>query len=147
MEQTMRNGVCALALAVAMAGLCLVGGADAQSNDPRGPTDVGPGSPVTESQPKGVLSQTERNRIRRAVEQSTVLEKGPISDPAIPAVVDRQVVIGKPLPPTLPARLAPASLIDAMPPRTGHEYWVFANNIALIDGESRYVVDIVRDVF
>lgn len=98
---------------------------------------------------KGMLSTEERDLAREAVrEDDTVEAPSPEGGESAARDADEApVVVGKPLPPTLAARLAPVSLTEKLPARPDHEYWIFGGNLALVDKESREVNDIVRDIF
>lgn len=125
--------------------------AAAQTASP-GAAQTQPGTapePAQKGADKGVLSTEERKLARRAArEDATVQPWSPEGSADGGEAASRpQALVGEPLPPELPARRAPQSLVSKLPSRPQHEYWIFGNNLALVDKESREVSDIVRDLF
>jgi hypothetical protein len=148
----------ALAVMVGLAGSAGVPGispAAAQTTDAPQPADpmqappgVRPEKAMGES--RGMYSTEERDQVREAVQEDTTLVKGAVKGvaPSVREDADSPpVIVGRPLPPTLPARQAPESLIEKLPSRPNHEVWIFGSNLALVDKETREVTDIVQDIF
>lgn len=107
--------------------------------------------PAQDERNRGVLSTEERDLARRAAREDATVEPwspdGSQDNEEAEAESGPLALVGEPLPAELPARRAPQSLVSKLPSRPRHEYWIFKNNLALVDKESREVSDIVRDLF
>lgn len=126
-------------------------GQTTEAPNPADPMQAPPGvRPERSMGPSGgMFSTEERDRVREAVREDGTLVKGEAEvAPRVRQHVESQpVIVGRPLPPTLPARRAPESLIEKLPSRPNHEVWIFGNNLALVDRNTREVTDIVQDIF